>query len=321
MNDLAVEVRDLVCRYPAADRAAVDSVSFDATVGSTLALLGPNGSGKTTLFRVLATLLDPNQGTATLCGCDVTQDRAAARELVGIVFQSPALDRELTAAENLTYHGRLLGLSKRDAVLRAASLLERVGLARDATTIAKRLSGGMRRRVEIARALMARPRVLLMDEPTVGLDPAARRDVWSLVANLRREAADDGRPITLVVSTHLLDDLDADGAGCDRLVLLDRGKVVADDTPDSLRNRIGGDVVTLVPEASDDAQALADYVGHGAQLLAGRVRIEREDGHELVADLLGRRRELPVALREASVSRPTLRDVFLSLTGRGLEDE
>ena len=298
----------------------MDGVSFAAEPGETLALLGPNGSGKTTLFRVLATLLKPTSGFARLHGHDVADDRDAARQLAGIVFQSPALDRELTARENLAYHGRLLGLPKRDALRRADALLDRVGLSGDAGKVAKRLSGGQRRRVEIARALAATPSVLLMDEPTVGLDPAARRDVWQLVRDLRHDAAEPGRPpMTLVVSTHLLDDLDPDAADPNRLVLLDRGRVVADDAPDALRNRIGGDVVTLVPERPADADVLAAFVGEGAIATGGRVRVEREGGHELVARLLGDRNALPVPLREASVAKPTLRDVFLGLTGRPLE--
>ncbi len=300
-------------------------MTFSVAPGEVVGLLGPNGSGKSTLFRILATLLEPTAGGAKVFGHDVVNDRLAARRRLGIVFQSPALDKELTARENLVYHGRLLGLDKVEAARRADRLLERVGLEQSSSQPTKRLSGGMRRRVEIARAMLDTPPLLLMDEPTVGLDPAARRNVWMMVNELR---ADLATPPTLLLSTHLMSDLESDAADCDRLILLNEGQVVANESPSALRSRVSGDVVTLVPEQASQAEALADHVRRTFQAEAivttggggGAVRIEREDGHELVASLLADRAALPVgvALREATVGRPTLEDVFIALTGRPL---
>ena len=255
-------------------------------------------------------------------GRDAATDRAAVRRCLGVVFQQPALDKELTASENLRCHGRLLGLGRREVASRSAELLETVGLGDKASEPAKRLSGGQRRRVELCKAMLAAPPVLLMDEPTVGLDPAARRDAWRLVADLR---AASPTPTTVLVSTHLMDDLGPASADCDRLVLLDAGRVVADAPPAELVAGVGGDVVTLVPDRPEDAAKLADFAASrfgldpaSVSAVGGTVRIERGRGQELVADLFADRGSLPVPLREATVGRPTLEDAYLRLTGRGL---
>ncbi|MEM7807684.1 MAG: ABC transporter ATP-binding protein [Planctomycetota bacterium] len=318
MNATAVDVRHLTCRYAGRETHAVDDVSFTCDVGQTLALVGPNGGGKTTLFRVLATLLPPTSGTAAVLGFDVHTDRDAVRSKLGVVFQNPALDKELTARENLAYHARLAGIDRRDANAAADAWLERVALADRGADVVKTLSGGMRRRLEIARSLLAEPDVLLMDEPTVGLDPGARRDVWKLVRHLRESS---GRPMTVVVSTHLLDDLAADAADADRIVLIDAGRVVADDTPDALRQRATGDVVRLAPR---DPAMLADLAErlrpHGDVTNGdGALTLRVPDGQTVLSSLMASD-DLP-PMRECSVSAATLDDVFMSLTGRGLSSD
>ena len=313
----AVETQQLVVSY-APGRNAVDGVSLRVEAGEVVGLLGPNGSGKSTLFKVLATLLPPTGGAARVFGHDVAGDRLAVRRHLAVVFQQPALDKELTGRENLVCHGKLYGLSGPELKQKVAGLIDAVGLADRADEPTKRLSGGMRRRMEIAKGLLTDPPLLLMDEPTSGLDPAARRQVWELLDRLRRRLA---RPPTVLVTTHLMDE-----AGlCERLILLDAGKVVAQGTPQALVERMGGDVVTLVPERAGDAEALSQRVTaefgidpDSVQKGGGVVRIERASGHELLSEVMARRTEL--AVREASVGRPTLEDVFLRLTGRGLGD-
>ena len=301
---------DLRVAYPGG-RLALDGLTLDVPPGATLGLLGPNGSGKSTLFRVLCALLPPTSGTVAVCGLAPADARAS----VAAVFQAPALDRELTAAENLDYHARLLGLQRRERRERVARLLDRVGLGDRGRDPAKRLSGGLRRRLDVARALLAPRPVLLLDEPTVGLDPAARREAWRLVADLRREAAIDlGRPVTVLLTTHLLDDLDA--AGCDRVLLLDQGRVVADDAPDALRDLAGGGVVTLEPDGDPEpvAAALRDRLGLPATTADGLVRIEVDDAAAALPRVLSA--GLPV--RRATGGRATLEDAYLKLTGRSL---
>ena len=311
----AVETENLVVSY-ARGKHAVDGVSLRVEPGEVVGLLGPNGSGKSTLFKVLATLLPPTGGIARVFGHDVATDRLAVRRHLALIFQQPALDKELTGRENLLCHGRLHGLGGPTLKDKIANLIDAVGLADRADEPTKRLSGGMRRRMEIAKGLVTDPPLLLMDEPTIGLDPAARRQVWELLDRLRRRSP---RPPAVLVTTHLMDE-----AGlCERLILLDEGKVVAEGTPQALVDRVGGDVVTLVPERAADAEALAEAVVErfgesrdAVRAAAGAVRIERPAGHELVSRVMADRDGL--AVREASVGRPTLEDVFLRLTGRGL---
>ena len=318
MSTLAVDAESVVCRYAGAATAALDGVSLAVRPGEVVGLLGPNGSGKSTLFRVLASLLRPTAGSVRIFGHDAATEPAAARRMLGVVFQSPALDRELTAAENLAYHGRLVGLGRAEAKRRAAEMLEAVGLEDKAGEPAKRLSGGMRRRLEIGRALLDAPPLLLMDEPTVGLDPAARRATWALLRSLRDSVKS---PPAVLVSTHLMADLDADAAGPDRLVLLSGGRVVADAPPEELRLRASEDYLTLWPADPADVDALAAWAETRLRRDVpppehGRLRIGSSSGAPELSTLLAE--TPPVALREATVGRATLEDVYLDLTGRSL---
>lgn len=319
MNLAAIETRDLSVTYGNGD-AALQNVDLRVERGEVVGLLGPNGSGKSTLFRVLATLLPPTNGTAGIFGADVATDRNGVRRRLAVLFQQPALDRELTSRENLACHGRLYGLQRRTIAERTATLLTQVGLLDRADEPIRRFSGGMRRRVEIAKCLLCEPPLLLMDEPTVGLDPTARREVWDLLARLRA-----GRDMTVLVATHLLDE----ATRCDRLILLDRGHVVAQGTPEGLVESLGFELAILVPRDPADLEALRQGVAEQIALEPGALRpagppqahlaIRTEDAHELVEQLLRQREELP-PLQEISMRRPTLEDVFEYYTGRSLDD-
>ena len=303
----AVAVEDLEHRY--GERQALRGVSFAVATGELFGLLGPNGGGKTTLLQILATLRRPTGGTARVAGVDVVRDPDEARRHIGVVFQHPSLDVHLTPAENLRHQGHLHGLTGARLAARSAELLERLGVADRAADRVKTLSGGLRRRVELAKGLLHGPRVLLLDEPTVGLDPGGRRDLWEYVRGLRRESG-----IAVLVTTHLMEEAE----GCDRIGILDRGRLVALGTPASLKGGIRGDVISL---ASEDPEALAGKIrgrfGDDVSVVDGAVRIERTAGAELVPRLA---EAFPGAILSITVGQPTLEDVFVQRTGHRFRD-
>jgi ABC-2 type transport system ATP-binding protein len=300
-----VQVASLTHRY--GERTALDSVNFDVAQASILGLLGPNGSGKTTLFRILATLATPTSGTAHIAGADVIKDRGRVREILGVVFQSPSLDVQLTVRENLRHQGHLYGLSGRTLHDRARTLMTQFDIADRATDRVAVLSGGLQRRVELAKALLHQPRVLLLDEPSTGLDPAARAGVMDYLHRLR-----DEQGVTCLITTHLMDEAER----CDRIVILDGGKLVAQDTPALLRQSIGGEVLTLgTRRPSALAARVSERFGISAETLEGTVRIERDRGHELVTELI---EAFPGEIDNVTVGKPTLDDVFVHLTGHHL---
>ena len=298
----AVRLRDLRHRF--GEREALAGITLDVPAGELLALLGPNGSGKTTLFRILSTSLLPGAGSATVFGADVVRDSARARRAMGVVFQAPSLDRKLTAAENLRHQGRLYGLRGRALEERIATALGRMGLADRAGERVERLSGGMARRVELAKGLLHRPRLLLLDEPTSGLDPAARREFWSYFDALRRESG-----ATAVVTTHLMEEADR----ADRIALMDEGRLVALGPPAALTAEIGGDVITLETGRPEElAAAIAARLGCQAAVVERAVRIEIPRGHELVPRLM---EAFGDDIRGLVLGKPTLDDVFVRRTG------
>jgi len=286
------------------DRRALDDVSFGVARGEIFGLLGPNGGGKTTLFRILSTLMRPTAGRARIQGHDTVAAAPAVRRALGVVFQSPSLDRKLTVRENLLYQGALYGFRRSEVRARAARLLEAVGLADRVGDRVEDLSGGMKRRVELAKGLLHGPQVLLMDEPSTGLDPGGRRDLWVYLDRVRQEQG-----VTGLVATHLMEEAER----CDRLAILDRGRIVATGAPAELKGAIGGDVITL---EADDADALAAAVserfGVAAQPFEGRVRFEHAEGHRLIPRLV---EAFPERIRSVSLGRPTLEDVFIRQTG------
>jgi ABC-2 type transport system ATP-binding protein len=290
-------------------RAALQGVDLEVAPGEMFGLLGPNGSGKTTLFRILATLLRPASGRALVFGHDAAREPDAVRARLGVVFQAPAVDRLLTVRENLDIHGRLYGLRGRELGDRIAATLERLRLSDRAGDRVGILSGGLARRVEIAKGLLHRPALLLLDEPSTGLDPAARADLWESVHDLRRI---DGT--TILFTTHLLEEAE----GCDRVAILDAGRVVALGAPRTLQEEIGGDVLVITTR-HEAARLRADVerlAGAPATEIDGTVRVETALGHTLVPRLL---ETFPGRIDTLTLGRPTLFDVFVRRTGRRFE--
>jgi ABC-2 type transport system ATP-binding protein len=305
---LAVEAERLGHRF--GDRAALSDVSFGVTRGEIAGLLGPNGGGKTTLFRILATLLRPSEGDARLFGASVTSAAHAARRRLGVVFQRPSLDPKLTVLENLLHHGHLYGLAGAELRGRAAEALEVVGVAPRARDRVETLSGGMQRRVELAKSILHRPDLLLLDEPNTGLDPNARREFMTHLESLRRREG-----TTVLLTTHFLEEAER----CDRVGILHLGRLVAYEQPASLKAGIGGDVVVV---QSPDPPALAAEIqarfGHPSRLVNGGLRIETPRGHLLVGGIV---EAFPGRVSSITWGQPTLEDVFVHLTGHKLEEE
>jgi len=308
LSDRAVQVQSLTHRY--GNRLALDSVSFDVSASEIFGFLGPNGSGKTTLFRILSTLIRPQSGSVHVLGFDVVRDQADVRKHIGVVFQAPSLDKMLTARENLMHQGHLYGICGAELKDRINDSLSRVGLLDRADQRVSGFSGGMRRRVEIAKGLLHRPRLLILDEPSTGLDPSARIDLWSQLTELQSR---DG--MTILLTTHLMDEADR----CSRLAILDHGQLVACDTPAAMKDRIGGDVITLNSRKPETIQqTIRQKLSLESELLDGSVRIERRNGHELVPQLI---EALPGLVDSVSVGKPTLEDVFIQATGKSFKDE
>ncbi len=297
-----IQVRDIVHRY--GNRAALNNVSFDVRTAELFGLLGPNGSGKTTLFRILSTLMVPTSGTAIIAGLDAVRQPAALRRRIGVVFQAQSVDPKLTARENLWHQGHLYGLHGAQLNSRIDEILTRVGLLDRAHDRVETFSGGMQRRIELAKGLLHHPEVLLLDEPTTGLDPGARRDLWQYLGILR-----DQEHVSIIVTTHLMEEAER----CDRLAILSEGHLVALGTPESLTREIGGDVILLEVR---DPQSLAAQIRErfhvDAVVLDNHVRIEIENGHRFVPDVV---EAFPGEIQSLSVSKPTLEDVFIHRTG------
>jgi len=304
---------------------ALDGVSFQVNPGEIFGILGPNGGGKSTLFKVLSTMLRASagngraNGTAKVMGHDVVMAPDRVRQQLGVVFQSPSLDGKLTAAENLRHHGRLYGIPRFELAKRINHWLAHWGLADRQNELVERFSGGMRRKVEVAKAILHEPKLLLMDEPATGLDPAARRDLWQILFELREK-----RGMTIVLTTHLMDEADR----CDRLAIMSEGKLIAVDTPERLKARIGGDVITVEPEPDQTTEQIEQLAveiterfapwdkGATPTIIDGRVRFEKPDGARVVAEVAA---AFPGRIRGLSVGRPTIEDVFLRLTGASLD--
>jgi ABC-2 type transport system ATP-binding protein len=298
-----ISVQNLVHRYE--NRTALNGISFEVRPAELFGLLGPNGSGKTTLFRILSTLMIPTAGRAIVMGCDAAQDAASLRRQIGVVFQAQSFDPKLTAYENLWHQGHLYGLRGRALKMRISEILTRVGLADRAKERVETFSGGMQRRIELGKGLLHHPGVLLLDEPTTGLDPGARRDLWQYLQVLR-----DEEQVSVLVTTHLMEEAER----CDRLAILNEGNLVALGTPAELKNEIGGDIILL--DAARDADSLAEQIRIRfhveSTVLGDQVRIERKDGHHFVPDVV---EAFPGEIQAISVSKPSLEDVFIHRTG------
>lgn len=298
----AVEVEDL--RHLYGSRQALAGVSFRVSRGEIFGFLGPNGGGKTTLFKILSTLMPATGGTVRVLGRDLAREARAVRMRLGVVFQRPSLDPKLTVAENLRHHGHLYGLHGGALRNQAQGMLARLGLADRAADLVETLSGGLQRRTELAKGLLHRPDLLLLDEPSTGLDPGARRDFMAYLHQLR---AEDG--VTVLLTTHFIEEAER----CDRVGILQRGRLVATGTPEELKGRIGGDVVVVRAKDPEGLRRkIRDRFGAEPALVEGTLRLERPRGHEFARELV---EAFSGEVQGVTFGKPTLEDVFIHLTG------
>jgi len=305
---LAVQASNLVYEYPVrgqtTPRRALDGISFDVRRGEIFALLGPNGGGKTTLFKILSTAFSPKQGTASIFGYDIRKQADEVRRRIGVVFQSPSLDKKLTVLENLRYHGQLYGLRGRELHDRVTEMMERLAVADRARHLVETLSGGLARRVELAKGLLHRPDLLILDEPSVGLDPGARHDLWLYLQKLR-----DKEGVTILVTTHLIDE----GDRSDRVLVLNEGRIVALDSPAALKEQIGGDVISIATKEPDRLSGrIKERFGIVPASFNGTLRIEKRAGHAFISQVVD---AFPDMIEGVNLSKPTLEDVFIARTG------
>ncbi len=303
----AIVVRDLDKRFD--EVHAVRAVSFEVAVGEVFGFLGPNGAGKTTTINMLCTLAKPTSGSATVAGHDVVRERDDVRRNIGLVFQDQTLDGYLTGSQNLQMHAELYGVERGLVAARMEQVLRMVGLWERKDSAVGTYSGGMRRRLEIARGLMHSPRVLFLDEPTIGLDPQTRRSIWTYIRELK-----ESEEITIFMTTHYMDEAE----WCDRIAIMDHGDIVALDAPEDLKAQVGTDRVTIHTDDNEEAiAALRERFGIEARVSEGAVSFGVPAGEEFVPRLFA---ELSIPIRSVSVSRPTLDDVFMSYTGTTIRD-
>ncbi|HUK37546.1 MAG TPA: ATP-binding cassette domain-containing protein [Methanomicrobiales archaeon] len=309
----AIAVEGLTREFPGL--TAVDAVSFAVERGELFALLGPNGAGKTTIINMLITLLPPTSGRARVAGFDVTREKDAVRRHIGVVFQEPALDKDLTGRENLDFHGMMYGLSRTERKRRIGEVLGLVELAERADVLVQNYSGGMKRRLEIARGLIHHPSVLFLDEPTLGLDAQTRRRIWEYIRRMNREEG-----VTVILTTHYMEEADY-LAG--RVAIIDRGRIAAMGTPSGLKDVLGGDVITL--ELDGDRAGFLAALGSvpwvkGAKEHDGEVSITVEMGERRVPDLVSLAQVHGVRITSVLLRKPSLEDVFLHFTGRTIRE-
>ncbi len=303
----AVQLRGLVKRF--GEIEAIRGIDLDVAPGETFGFLGPNGAGKSTTINILCTLTEATSGSARVAGFDVAGQRDAVRRHIGLVFQEPTLDGYLTGEQNLRFHGELYGVDRSTAAARREQVLRMVGLWERRGDTVQTYSGGMRRRLEIARGLLHSPRVLFLDEPTIGLDPQTRASIWDYIRELHRN-----EEITVFVTTHYMDEAEH----CDRIAIMNEGRIVALDTPDALKAGVGKDRVQITTD--DDQAAIAvlrEHFGLDAAVHEGAVSISVADGAGFVPRLFA---ELGVPIRSVTVNRPSLDDVFLTHTGSTIRD-
>ncbi len=304
---VAISVRGLVKNYD--EVQAVRGVEFEVATGEVFGFLGPNGAGKTTTISMLCTLVTPTAGSASVAGHDIVRERDDVRRNIGLVFQDPTLDGYLTAEQNLRLHAELYGVQSALVKPRMEQVMTMVGLWDRKDSVVGTFSGGMRRRLEIARGLMHSPRVLFLDEPTIGLDPQTRRSIWKYIAELKER-----EEITIFMTTHYMDEAE----WCDRIAIMDHGEIVALDSPETLKAGVGTDRVTIHTD-DDEATiaALAERFGIEARISEGAVTFGVQEGEQFVPRLFA---ELGIPIKAVNVSRPTLDDVFMSYTGSTIRD-
>ena len=307
MTDTVIEAKGLVKKY--GDLVAVAGIDLEVRAGEIFGFLGPNGAGKSTTISMLCTLLTPTAGVARVAGIDVVHDPAAVRQR-GLVFQDPSLDEQLTGRENLEFHAFVYSVPAQDRRRRIDEMLNLLQLADRAASPVKTYSGGMKRRLEIARGMLHQPQILFLDEPTLGLDPQTRKSIWTHLNELR-----SAKGVTIFMTTHYMDEAEY----CDRIAIIDRGKIVALGTPEELKQMVGGDVVTITSTQPEDAaREINKLLGVTPTRDNGSLRMEVPDGKAFVPRLV---RELSAPVDTVSLRRPSLDDVFLKLTGRAIREE
>jgi ABC-2 type transport system ATP-binding protein len=293
---------------------AVDHISFDIQQGEIFGLLGPNGAGKTTTLSMLSTMLVPTEGTAAINGIDVGKDADGVRKSIGIVFQDQSLDEELTAWENMDFHGRLYRIPAEARNQRITELLTLVELNDRRDDIVKTFSGGMRRRLEIARGLLHHPSVLFLDEPTLGLDPQTRNHLWTYIATLAQE-----KGITIIITTHYMEEADR---LCNRIAIIDHGKIIAIDTPENLKNGLGGDLVTIKsPDLAGVVEALKEPWVVRTETHNEEVIVSLKNADQYVSTIVTLLNSHKIPISSISIHKPTLEDVFLSFTGKTIREQ
>jgi len=309
---VALHIQDLTRRFN--DLVAVDTISFDIDHGEIFGLLGPNGAGKTTTLSMLATMLTPTSGSATVNGIDIEKDPDGVRKSIGIVFQDQSLDEELTAWENMDFHGRLYRIPAEIRNQRITELLTLVELQDRRNDIVKTFSGGMRRRLEIARGLLHHPSVLFLDEPTLGLDPQTRNHLWTYIATLAKE-----KGITIILTTHYMDEADR---LCNRIAIIDHGRIIAIDTPKNLKDGLGGDLVTIrSPDPAGVVAALREPWVVRTETHNEDVVVSLKNADQYVSTIVTLLNKQQVPITSISIHKPTLEDVFLSFTGKTIREQ
>lgn len=311
MNELAIEIKNLTKKFK--NFTAVDDVTFQVPRGELFGLLGPNGAGKTTLIKMLATLLVPTSGEAKVSGFNVYKDRNEVRNSIGIVFQETALDNKLTGFENLDFHSVMYGMAKKKRQVKIKEVLELVELTDKTHQLVEKYSGGMKRRLEIARGLIHEPKVLFLDEPTLGLDAQTRRHIWDYIKKLNRD-----KRITIIITTHYMEEADF---LCERVGIMDVGKIVAIDTPANLKNTIGADIIRLEIEGdlSVDIFSKFDFVKdikkHDCFII-----LSVQEGETKIPMILQTAQENDVKVKSVTLNKPSLEDVFLKYTGKTIRE-
>jgi len=308
MNENVIEVTGLRKRF--GDFEAVSGVDFNVRKGEIFGFLGPNGAGKTTTINMLCTMSKPTEGEAKICGYDIKNDKGKVRESIGIIFQENTLDEKLTAEENLKLHCRFYSVPRDERAARVEEVLKMVELFDKKDEVVENYSGGMKRRLEIARGLLHYPRVLFLDEPTVGLDPQTRTHIWDYILQLKIWEG-----ITIFLTTHYMDEAEYS----DRIAIMDNGKIIALDTPDNLKDRIGGDVIEVITEDNGKAVQEINYKYNTEVKEKGAsLSFNVKNGSEFLAGFV---KDMEVQIKNINLHRPTLNDVFLNLTGREIRDE
>lgn len=311
----AIEINGLTKVFD--DLVAVDHVSIDIAEGELFGLLGPNGAGKTTLIKMLATLLMPTGGSARVSGYDVTKDPDKVRRCIGIIFQDPSLDNRLTGKENLDFHARMYGMNRELRGERMSEVLDLVELKDKANILVENYSGGMKRRLEIARGLMHHPEVLFLDEPTLGLDPQTRRHIWEYIKELNEK-----EDITIILTTHYIEEADY---LCDRVAIIDYGKIVAFDAPKNMKDSIGADIISLeIPDSVDkNFIAMLNKLRWIKKMNEhdGFLDLSVKNGETRIPELMNIAQEAGVVVQSVSLRKPTLEDVFLHYVGKTIREE